>query len=136
MTDDIHLNKAAIIDRCLERIRDEYQDDPDRLENFTIQDSIVLNLQRACEAAIDLAMHLVALRKLGVPQNSRDAFKLLGEKGLIGEETMRAMQSMVGFRNLAVHNYQQMQLSILRSILERRLDDFTRFVEELRSSTR
>lgn len=60
MIDDIDLNKAAIIRRCLQRISEEYRDDPGRLDDFTIQDSIVLNILRACEAAIDLAMHRVA----------------------------------------------------------------------------
>ncbi|MCC5807835.1 MAG: hypothetical protein JJU00_16030 [Opitutales bacterium] len=50
MTDDVYLNKREIIRRCLRRIKDDYQDDPERLTNFTVQDAIVLNLQRACEA--------------------------------------------------------------------------------------
>ena len=70
MIDDIDLNKAAIIRRCLKRIAEEYQDDPTSLNDFTAQDSIVLNLLRACEAAIDLAMHRVAQRRLGIPQSS------------------------------------------------------------------
>jgi len=54
MADDVLLNKASIIERCLHRIEDEYQDDPANLyENVTRQDAIVLNLQRACQAAID-----------------------------------------------------------------------------------
>lgn len=60
MIDDISLNKAAIIRRCLQRIADEFQDDPQNLADFTTQDAIVLNLLRACEASIDLAMHHVA----------------------------------------------------------------------------
>jgi len=56
--DDIILNKAAIIERCIHRIQEEYAgDERNLLENLTKQDSIILNLQRACEAAIDLAMH-------------------------------------------------------------------------------
>ena len=52
MIDDISLNKAAIIRRCLHRIAEEYRDDPSRLDDFTIQDSIVLNILRACEASL------------------------------------------------------------------------------------
>ncbi len=67
MTDDVALNKAAIVRRCLARIADELQGDVARLDNFTIQDSVVLNLLRACEASIDLAMHRVAEKRLGIP---------------------------------------------------------------------
>ncbi len=62
--DDVVLNKVAIVERCLKRVREEFRDDPARLDITIVEDSIVLNLQRACEATIDLAMHLVAMRRL------------------------------------------------------------------------
>ena len=131
MNDDISINKAAIIRRCLERIAEEYRDDPARLECFTTQDSIVLNLLRSCEAAIDLAMHHVAEFRLGVPQTSRDAFSLLESSGRISKRTANAMRNMVGFRNIAVHSYQSLQLPILQSILSKQLTDFETFLEEI-----
>lgn len=60
MKNDVILNKISIIERCIKRINEEYADNPKNLENYTKQDSIVLNLQRACEACIDLAMHIIA----------------------------------------------------------------------------
>jgi hypothetical protein len=64
MIDDVLTNKTAIIRRFLGRIAEEFRDDPSRLENFTTQDSIVLNLLRASEASIAPAMHRVSLEKL------------------------------------------------------------------------
>ena len=131
MIDDVHLNKSAIIRRCLLRVREEYRNTPERLDDFTVQDSIVLNVLRACEAAIDLAMHLVAEQRLGVPQSSRNAFELLETAGLLSAESAQSMMRMCGFRNIAVHNYQEMELAILRSILESHLADFEKFLDEL-----
>ncbi|MDQ7056983.1 MAG: hypothetical protein Q9N62_00355 [Ghiorsea sp.] len=69
--DNILINKAAMIERCLKRIEEEYIGHEAELEsNFTRQDSIILNLQRVCEAA----MHVVRTHKLGIPQQSRDRF--------------------------------------------------------------
>jgi uncharacterized protein YutE (UPF0331/DUF86 family) len=133
MTDDVSINKTSIIRRCLKRIEDEFKSDPQRLEDFTTQDSIVLNLLRACEAAIDLAMHHVAERRLGIPQTSRDAFTLLEDAKSISPDTARSMRNMVGFRNIAVHSYQSLQLPILQSILASRLIDFETFIAELDS---
>jgi uncharacterized protein YutE (UPF0331/DUF86 family) len=133
MTDDVSINKTSIIRRCLKRIEDELKSDPQRLEDFTTQDSIVLNLLRACEAAIDLAMHHVAERRLGIPQTSRDAFTLLEDAKSISPDTARSMRNMVGFRNIAVHSYQSLQLPILQSILASRLIDFETFIAELDS---
>lgn len=131
MIDDIDLNKAAIIRRCLKRIEEEYRDDPRHLENFTTQDAIVLNLLRACEAAIDLAMHRVAQGRLGIPQASRDAFGLLVQNAILSQPTATAMKHMVGFRNIAVHSYQEIQLPILQAILEKHLADFESYLKEL-----
>lgn len=130
--DDVLLNKAAIIERCLTRIVEEYEGHEEELEtNLTRQDAIVLNLQRACEASIDAAMHVVRRRSLGVPQQSRDAFVMLREAGLLDEELCRRMQAMVGFRNIAVHDYRKLSMAILRSILHERLDDFRQLARHL-----
>jgi uncharacterized protein YutE (UPF0331/DUF86 family) len=106
MVDDVLLNKVAIVERCLARIQDEYAGDERNLrENLTRQDSIILNLQRACEAVIDLAMAQVKDRRLGPPQESRHAFELLRDAGLIDGDLARRMPGMVGFRNVAVRDY-------------------------------
>ncbi|MDN5848671.1 MAG: DUF86 domain-containing protein [Nitrococcus sp.] len=128
MVDDVLLNKAAIIERCLSRIREEYLGHESALEtDNTRQDSIVLNLQRACEASIDLAMHVARKERLGLPQDAREAFTLLEKANIITSTSATRMRAMVGFRNIAVHQYQSLSMPILRSILQDRLDDFTNF---------
>jgi uncharacterized protein YutE (UPF0331/DUF86 family) len=128
MADDVVLNKAAIIERCIARVREEYADDERNLsENITRQDSIILNLQRACEAAIDLAMHLVRRRRLGIPQETRDAFRLLQETGALPPELADRLMRMVGFRNVAIHDYRRLDLDIVKNIVTERLDDFLAF---------
>ena len=126
--DDVLLNKAAVIERCLARIAEEYEGHEDELEtNYTRQDAIVLNLQWACEASIDAAMHLVRTNRLGLPQRTRDAFILLEGAGRLSSDLSRRLQAMVGFRNIAVHQYQELQIPILRAIVEQRLEDFRTF---------
>lgn len=126
---DVIYNKAQIIERCLKRVYEEYDENPENLNNYTKQDSIILNIQRSCEAAIDLAMHIVAEQKLGLPQNSRDAFILLYNAGVINEELAQKMQAMVGFRNIAVHDYQAVNLDILKAIIAKNLVDLQKFVK-------
>jgi uncharacterized protein YutE (UPF0331/DUF86 family) len=128
MADDVILNKAASIERCLRRIEEEYAGaEQNLIENQTKQDAIVLNLQRACETAIDLAMYVVSQRKLGVPQDSRDAFSLLQTAGVLPAELAQHMQRMVGFRNVAVHEYTRLNLDVVHSIITKQLDDFRTF---------
>jgi uncharacterized protein YutE (UPF0331/DUF86 family) len=128
MPDDVVLNKAAMIERCVARVREEHKGDARNLtDNLTRQDSIILNLQRACEAAIDLAMHLVRERRLGIPQESRDAFDLLLQAGLIEAGLAGRLKRMVGFRNVAVHDYRKLDLQIVQKIVTDHLDDFLEF---------
>ncbi len=131
MIDDIDINKAAIIRRCLARVREESGGDPSALNDFTTQDSIVLNILRACEAAIDLAMHRVSLGKYGIPQSSREAFDLLAKNAVISARIAASMRNMVGFRNIAVHSYQDLQMPILHAIVSDHLNDFEAFLSEL-----
>lgn len=128
MADDVILNKAASIERCLQRIQDEYGGNEHNLiANQTKQDAIVLNLQRACETAIDLAMYVVSQRKLGVPQDSRDAFALLQTADILPADLTTRMQRMVGFRNVAIHEYTRLNLEIIQAIITKQLNDFRTF---------
>jgi len=132
MADDVLLNKASAIERFLSRIREEYLGYESALEtDFTRQDSVVLNLQRACEASIDLAMHVSRKQSPGLPQDARDAFTLLEKAGVIPPDIANHMRAMVGFRNVAVHQYQDLSMPVLRSILEHHLNDFTAFTRRL-----
>ena len=128
MADDVILNKAASIERCLQRILEEYaKDNQNLVANQTKQDAIILNLQRACETAIDLAMYVVNQRRLGAPQESRDAFILLQTGGILPADLATRMQRMVGFRNIAVHEYTRLNLEVVQAIITKQLDDFRAF---------
>lgn len=88
---------------------------------------IVLNLQRACEAVLDLAMYVVSTKKLGLPQNKRETFVLLEESKIIDSEMSKKMQGMVGFRNIAVHDYKEIDEDILKDAIENHLTDLLDF---------
>ncbi|MBV2164135.1 MAG: DUF86 domain-containing protein [Comamonas sp.] len=130
--DDVLINKAATIERCVARAREEYLAEPESFStNFTRQDAAILNVQRACEAALDMGQHLVRRDRLGVPQSARDVFALLAQAGRISPNLAQGLQRMVGFRNIAVHDYTHLQLPILVNIIERHLDDFLAYGKAL-----
>ena len=130
--DEVLLGKAEIIERCLQRIETEYRGSEGELEtNFTKQDSILLNIQRMCEASIDAAMHMVRLHALGIPKDSRQAFTMLVKANLLDPKLGKHLEAMVGFRNIAVHNYIEINMDIVRSILNERLFDIQIFAQFL-----
>lgn len=129
MNNDIILNKVHTIYRCIKRIKEEYRGSPAALEDYTRQDAIILNLLRACEICIDLAMHIVSEESQEIPQNSKDAFEILLRKGIISDGLEKRLKAMVGFRNIAVHDYQSLNIDIVKGIIENHLTDFTEFAE-------
>ncbi len=127
-SDDIVLNKVATIERCVARAREEYAKGPSTFaDDHTRQDAAILNIQRACEAALDIGQHLVRLHRLGVPQSARDVFSILASANLVPADLADTLKRMVGYRNIAVHDYQLLQLPITVAIIEKHLDDFLLF---------
>lgn len=130
---DVLLNKKASIERCIRQIQTygalPMTDSPDH--DQLRADGVALNLQRACEQVIDLGNHVLRLKKLGVPQTSRDTFRMLGEAGLIPSALTVSMQRMATFRNIIVHEYQELDAEILQSVIEQHLDDLLAFTDQI-----
>jgi len=132
--DNVLLNKAANLERCIQRIKEEYLGHESELEkNYTRQDAIVLNLLRACETAIDMGNYIIREKSLGLPQSSRDVFTILENAKIIPESLSRQLQAMVGFRNIAVHNYTALDIAVVRSIIQDHLEDLLVFSRILTS---
>ena len=132
MVDEVLLNKTATIERCVARAREEYDRSPDTFDrDVTRQDAAILNIQRASEAALDIGQHLIRRDGLGLPQSARDVFRLLASAGRIDADLADSLKRMVGFRNIAVHDYQSMHLPITIKVITEHLDDFLRFSQAI-----
>jgi uncharacterized protein YutE (UPF0331/DUF86 family) len=59
------------------------------------------------------------------------SFYILFDNDWIDSETCKMMQNMVGFRNIAIHDYQEIDLEILKSILTKNLSDFEKFYKQI-----
>lgn len=128
--DNVVLNKAAIIERSIRRMKEEYSYNP-ALDNYTHIDAMVLNIERACQAAIDMAQHLVAEHHAGMPQTSADAFILLNKIKIITDNIAKDMIKMTGFRNIVIHEYQEMDMNVLRAIVKKEYKSLMEFCREI-----
>ncbi|MCE4052078.1 type VII toxin-antitoxin system HepT family RNase toxin [Bacillus sp. Au-Bac7] len=131
MKSDLILNKVSIIERCIRRIYEEYRQDPKNLENYTKQDSIILNLQRASEASINLAMHIVATKKLGLPSITIDAFTILETEGILSPILSSKMKDLISFSKEAVQNLNGINLVNLQTILDTHLVVYFEFTKTI-----
>ena len=125
------INKFDSIQRCIDRINEEYEHNFENLNDYRKMDAIVLNLQRACESVIDIAMYIVSNRKLGIPQTKKEAFELLEKNNIISKEICQKMKNMIGFRNIAIHDYKQIDEEILQDVIENHLEDLIEFARTM-----
>jgi uncharacterized protein YutE (UPF0331/DUF86 family) len=130
---DVLINKRESIERCIRQAREYYRRESGVpfSEDFLKQDAIAINIQRACEQAIDLANHLIRTHKLGLPKESRESFIILARFGLIPADLSERLQRMVGFRNILIHQYQVLDLGILVDIVQNRLQDLLDFADRV-----
>jgi len=124
---DIIFAKISSIQKCLKRIKNVTNLNTKSLDHLDTQEIVILNLQRAIQSSIDLAAHIVADEGWGVPAELRENFDLLSENRVISDDLTLRLRKMVGFRNIAVHEYQAINVEILKSILQHNLRDIEDF---------
>jgi uncharacterized protein YutE (UPF0331/DUF86 family) len=129
--DPVLIEKAAIIERCVARAREEKAAAMDFHLDYTRQDAAILNVERACEAAIGMAMRLVTTSGLGAPTSRREAFELLSKANLLDPALAGRLGRMVGFRNIAVHAYKSLDPSIVADVIDVGLEDLLSFKTSL-----
>jgi len=125
-------SKVESLRSCVARVQLKCPQDAEALAgNADVQDIVVLNLSRAVQLCVDMAMHHIALHERPTPQTMGDAFSELARMGAIDEALCVRMRSAVGFRNLAVHNYDAINWSIVFAIANEHLDDFRAFAKAM-----
>jgi uncharacterized protein YutE (UPF0331/DUF86 family) len=97
------------------------------VDDLDVEDVVVLNLQRAIQAAIHLAAHVIAGRGWGLPDSLKAHFAMLARHDVIDNELSARLQAMAGFRNIAVHDYERIDRDVLKAILRTRLGDIEGF---------
>lgn len=123
---DALAQKAARIDRCVERAREEHRLSQDFLRDHSRQDAAVLNIQRACELGIDMGKMVIAHEQWGLAQSAREVFALLGQRDLLTPELVVQLQHMVGFCNIAVHEYDTLDMTIAVRVITHDIDSLRR----------
>ena len=122
--------KLESLRRCLARIRSKEPISLDVLQkDYDLQDIVSLNLTRAVQMAVDIGAHMVSAQMQAAPATMGETFDQLGRMGVISEELALQLKKSVGFRNVAIHNYNAVNWAIVFSILQGHLQDFDAFAK-------
>lgn len=122
--------KLESLRRCLLRIEAKCPADASTLvADIDLQDIISLNLSRAVQISVDVGAHLIAGMEVPPPDTMGQTFDLLAQAGVISNELAGSLKKAVGFRNIAVHNYENINWEIVHSIVKYHLKDFSEFAK-------
>ena len=122
--------KLESLRRCLQRIETKCPQDADTLAaDFDLQDIVSLNLSRAVQLCVDIGAHIISGMNVPPPDTMGHTFDLLAQSGMLTTELAHNLKKAVGFRNIAVHNYDAINWYIVHSIARNHLADFTEFAK-------
>ena len=97
-------------------------------EDLDVQDIVLHNLQLAVQGCIDIGSHIILDEGWGVAGSLNEIFYILQDKGVITHDLTEKMVSMVGFRNILVHEYEEVDLNIVYDILCSHLKDIDEYL--------
>lgn len=124
--------KLESLRRCLHRVSEKQPENLQQLESdLDLQDILVLNLTRAVQICVDIASHVVARSDLVMPGTMGETFAALHKLGVIDETVSSNLRKAVGFRNVAVHNYDEVEWAIVYAIATRHQQDFKTFASQI-----
>jgi uncharacterized protein YutE (UPF0331/DUF86 family) len=125
-------DKLERLRRCVQRIEHKR---PSTLEalatDYDLQDILSVNLERAVQLCVDIAAHIIADREVSAPTTMAAAFEALHTLCILSSDLTSSMKKAVGFRNIAVHNYQEIDWGIVFNICHHKLDDFRTFAQAI-----
>ena len=129
---NIILNKTSKVPHHLNRIRRKREISlEDFLMDLDRQEIILFNLQMAVQNCIDIAAHIISDDELGMAGSTSEMFYILQENAYLTFELAEKMVAAVGFRNIAVHEYGNIDLKLVFQMAKKDLDDLERFVKAI-----
>lgn len=123
----IILRKISIIRECLSKLEKNRATALDAfLKDSDVQDIVLHNLLLALQASIDLGAHIVADEGWGVPGSQAEIFSIFKDKGIISEDLLKEMIPATGLRNILIHEYGEVNLSIVHNVINEKI----KFIDE------
>lgn len=124
--------KLALVETCVRELRELSR--PAAIPHDKLQERFAEHtLQISIQAALDVASHIVSDERLGEPRTNRELMDLLERHGWLSSDLAATMRRMVGFRNILVHGYEIVDVTVVQEVVEHRLDDLLEFVRVIRT---
>jgi len=120
----------AVLRRLRERPQAEFVSDP------ILYGSAERFLQLAIESLCDMGSHMIVDGRLGAIETYADIPRILRRHEIIPAESAETWIRMIGFRNILVHDYLEIDRRIVHNVIQNQLEDieaiasaFARFLQ-------
>jgi uncharacterized protein YutE (UPF0331/DUF86 family)/predicted nucleotidyltransferase len=128
---ELVLKKLARIEACVLELRT--LGNPSAIRSDLRQERFVEHtLQIAIQSILDVASHIVSEERLGEPRTNQELIDLLARHAWIPQSLELPLHQMIGFRNVLVHGYDEVDVSVVEDIARHRLDDLLAFADAVR----
>jgi len=105
--------KVMAAEQFIGRVREKL---PDSFATFSkdkdLQDVVLFNLIQAIQTCVDIAAHIVSDERMGEAGSMNEFFYRLQEKQVIAIDLTERLVKAVGFRNVCVHGYLDLDFNI------------------------
>ena len=132
--DSVILTRLKLLDERLEQL-ESYSEQAlnlqDYVDNVMLRDAVERSFQVAIEACLDIGRRLIAIKGMHYPENNQRVFLILAQNGVVSPELLGALTAMVGFWNIIVHDYADINNQTVYEALKSRLDDIRHYAQAI-----
>ena len=133
MDNAVVLKKIESLKFCVSRIEEKKPNTVEELkQDLDIQDIVTVNLERAVQLSVDIGAIVIAERRLKTSGTMAGCFRELERAGVLDPELSLKMQKAVGFRNISVHEYEDMDWDLVYDIITHHLSNFSSYIEAVK----
>jgi len=132
MDNSIIINKIERIRRCIARIETKCPESVEALaSDLDAQDIVSVNLERAIQSSVDIATHIIASMEISAPDTMGEVFVVLQKRDVISSSVAERMIKSVGFRNIVVHAYHEIDWAVVFAIITKNINDFKDYIRQI-----
>ncbi len=117
--------RRSLLEEYKEMLYEEFVSD------LSIYELAIRHLQVAVQACMDIGTHIAAVKNFGDPSQASQVFTVLARSKVIGKDLAERLNKAGGTRNIIVHDYLDIDLSIIYDIIQNNLPDFEQFIYEI-----
>ena len=103
----------------------------DFVSDFKIRGAVERYLQVSIECIVDIGNEIISALQLQRPERYRDIPHILAKAKIIPKTFAETVASMIGFRNLLVHDYASINQNLVYEFLQTKLPDFETFTKHI-----